>query len=264
MSETRRKSRARWILAGLLLLGAVPVVAVVASRHTGSGLSSEWPRPYDPAKPFNMLGVPGVSVEQRERAEDLLLRSLTEAHRWGEYQAALDAGWYSIETPRPGGFEHLVNPRMIDDGYMLDPTRPESLVYKVKGDERIFVAYMFMAAPGVRLGDASIAEFAGRLIEWHIHEDVCILPVEGNLIGNVAGFAQEDGTCDVAGAAPRTLDLRTLTGDVPEGTTTDGLELAMTHVWVVARECGPFSTLAGPAQGDTLTPRDERVDLCRH
>jgi hypothetical protein len=169
-----------------------------------------------------------------------------------------------VETPRPGGFEHLINPLLVADGRMLDPLYPESLVYKVKGDERVFVAYMYMAEPGMTLDDPSIKDFAGRLIEWHVHKEVCILLEGENLVGRVTGFVQDDGTCEVEGAAPRTLDPRVLTGEVPEGTTRERDELAMTHVWVVARECGPFSTLAGFAQGETLTPQDERVDLCRH
>jgi hypothetical protein len=252
--------------AALLLVAAslLGVVGLFITRGTDPSVSSEWPRPYDPAKPFNMLGVPGVSVEQRKRAEDLLVRSLEAAPRWADYQAAIDAGWFSVETPRPGGFEHLINPRLVDDGRMLDPLYPESLVYKVKGDERIFVAYMYMAEPGMTLDDPSVTDFAGRLIEWHVHKEVCILLEGENLVGRVTGFVQDDGTCEVEGAAPRTLDPRVLTGEVPEGTTRERDELAMTHVWVVARECGPFSTLAGFAQGETLTSQDERVDLCRH
>jgi len=259
----RRRFR---VAASLLLLagGVAGVLGLVATRDTDPNISSEWPRPFDPAKPFNMLGVPGVSVEQRKRAEDLLMRSLAEAPRWGDYKATLEAGWYSIETPRPGGFEHLVNPRMIDDEHMLDPRYPESLVYKVKGEERIFVAYMYMAKPDMGLDHPVVRDFAGRLIEWHVHKDICILIEDGNLVGRVTGFVRDDGTCEVEGAAPRTLDPRVLTGEVPAGTTRERDELAMTHVWVVARECGPFSTLAGFAEGNTTTPRDERVDLCRH
>ena len=262
--RTPRKRRSILLLALTCLVVSAGITGMLVVRTENPDVSSDWPRPYDPTKPFNMLGVPGVSVEQRKRAEDLLVRSLKEAPRWSDYQAAVDAGWYSVETPRPGGFEHLINPLMVDDEHMLDPQYPESLVYKVKNGERTFVAYMYMAKPGMGLDDKEIIDFAGRLIEWHIHMDVCILIEEGNLVGKVTGFVQEDGTCETEGAAPRTLDPRTLTGEVPAGTTRERDELAMTHVWVVARECGPFSTLAWFAQGETLTPLDERVDLCRH
>ncbi|MBU6202011.1 MAG: hypothetical protein KJS90_08445, partial [Acidobacteria bacterium] len=85
MHDESPKRRPRRRLAAVALAAAgIALLAAVASVLGGgetADISSEWPRPYDPAKPFNMLGVPGVSVEQRERAEDLLLRSLTEAHR---------------------------------------------------------------------------------------------------------------------------------------------------------------------------------------
>ncbi|MBU6202145.1 MAG: hypothetical protein KJS90_09160, partial [Acidobacteria bacterium] len=214
------------------------------------------------AKPFNMLGVPGVSVEQRERAEDLLLRSLTEAHRWGEYQALVDDGWYSLQDQELG-FEHLIRPEYFADGRMLDPTRPESLVYKVKGDERIFVAYMYIAEPDVPLDDPRISGFAGRLMEWHNHSDICVRPYdEENPIGAVAGFKNADGSCPVEGTGDAVLDPKFFAGTASGDSVVDFGSFLMTHVWVVERLCGPFSAIEGPSRGVTATPEDERVDVC--
>jgi hypothetical protein len=38
----------------------------------------------------------------------------------------------------------------------------------------------------------------------------------------------------------------------------------MTHVWVIAHECGPFSAVEGPAEGVTLDARIDRTDVCHH
>ena len=43
------------------------------------------------------------------------------------------------------GFEHYINPGLIFDDVWLDPSKPESLVYRVDGSERTLVSAMFIA-----------------------------------------------------------------------------------------------------------------------
>jgi hypothetical protein len=244
----------------LLAISAAGLVAAATGRDPEV---TAWPRPFDPAKPFDFLGVPGVTPEQRDRAADLLVRSLEEAPRWANYQAAIDAGWYSFGDNKLG-FEHLFNPDMFYDGAFLDPTAPESLLYKVRGKERIFAAYMFIADPTVAPDDPRLTGFAGRLIEWHTHNDICLTFSEEYPAGKVAGRANPDGSCSAEGASTRTRDPRSRYA--PPGQVED-LPLsayAMTHVWVVERVCGPFSALEGFFRGVTLTPAEERTDICEH
>ena len=256
-----RSGRARYLIAAALLVTALFGGGFALFGQSGEQVSTQWPRPYDPAKPFNMLGVPGVSVEQRERAEDLLLTSLQAAPLWADYHAVLEKGWYSVEVPLPGGYEHLVNPELIYDDTTLDPRRPEALVYKANGEKRTFVAYMFMAEPGTSLDDPSLLDFAGRLIEWHIHDEVCLVPEEGNRVGKVSPIGEVDGSCPTEGARTAIQDPRG--GDsVPADSVIEFNSFVMTHVWVVARGCGPFSTLSGGARGRAAVPEDKRVDVC--
>jgi len=257
-----RRPTVLWLVAATLavLAGATGLLAL---RGGVQELSSEWPRPYDPAKPFNMLGVPGVSVEQRKRAEDLLVRSLAEAPRWGDYQRLLDDGWYSLKDQELG-FEHIVLPSNFADGRMLDPRYPESLVYKVKGAERIFVAYMYIAEPGITPEDPRIEGYAGRLLEWHNHSDVCWKFDEKEPVGGVAGFKLPDGSCPVDGTGDAALDPRFFTGETDANSLVNFGSFLMTHVWVVERRCGPFSALEGPSRGVTSRPLKERVDICQH
>ena len=266
-----RSGRARYLIAAALLVTALFGGGFALFGQSGEQVSTQWPRPYDPAKPFNMLGVPGVSVEQRKRAEDLLLKSLQAAPLWADYHALVKAGWYSIEDQGGGdtgfvrrGFEHITYPEYLYDGQMLNPERPESLVYKVDGDTRTFVAYMFMAEPGITYGDPELTEFAGRLIGWHDHSDMCWKYIEGRPVVVAAGFKQPDGTCSGDSDTDAAVDPRVLRGEVPEGSMIPLGNFLMTHVWVIERACGPFAAIQGPGGGVTQTPEDERVDICQH
>ena len=57
---------------------------------------------------------------------------------------SLDAlGYRSIGDARTG-YEHFINYSLINDDVILDPTQPESLVFRVDGDERTLVSAMFI------------------------------------------------------------------------------------------------------------------------
>jgi hypothetical protein len=260
--RTPRKRRSILLLALTCLVVSAGITGMLVVRTENPDVSSEWPRPYDPTKPFNMLGVPGVSVEQRKRAEDLLVRSLKEAPRWSDYQGLLTSGWYSLKDEALG-FEHLIRPEHFVDGRMLDSQYPESLVYKVKNGKRTFVAYMYIAEPDITLDDPRIAGFAGRLIEWHNHSDVCWQYDDEQIVGGVAGFKLPDGSCPVAGTDDVGVDPKYFTGEAEKDSLVDFGSFLMTHVWVVERLCGPFSALEGPSRGTSTTPTDERVDICQ-
>ena len=60
--RTPRKRRSILLLALTCLVVSAGITGMLVVRTGNPDVSSEWPRPYDPTKPFNMLGVPGVSV----------------------------------------------------------------------------------------------------------------------------------------------------------------------------------------------------------
>jgi hypothetical protein len=253
-------------LAAAIILSVLAVGAIggTAETENTAGTSSSWPRPYDPAKPFNFEGVPGVSAAQRDRATALLIRSLEVSEQWKDVQTALDAGWFSLGD-EDIGYLHLINPDKVYDGKMLDPLHPESLVYKVEGEKRIFAAYMFIADPTMQRNDPYLTDFAGQLIEWHNHENLCLLPVPWSPIGRAAGIVNSEGGCDFPGASPalprHPLDPSAKSGSAPKSSVAS---YPMTHVWVIAHECGPFSAVEGPAEGVTLDARIDRTDVCHH
>ena len=130
---------------------------------------------------------------------------------------------------------------MINDDLMLDPSQPESLVYTVDGDKRILAGVMFIASPRPT-DDPSLTDWAGPLMTWHNHGNLCWDLVEGTL--KVIGVVNETtGKCEGGFNAG---------GDVP-----------MVHVWILPHPCGPFAALEGQGAGQAAVPEDQRVDMCK-
>jgi hypothetical protein len=137
-----------------------------------------------------------------------------------------------------------VNRRLIVDGKFLDPTAPESLVYEVKGSTKTLVSAMFMADIGVAVDDPKLTDYAGPLMQWHVHDNLCFRNnAEGRSV--VAGVLDAQGNC-------------------PPGSILGGIGIAMVHVWIAAHPCGPFAALEGEGAGRAAVSDQERVDMCAH
>lgn len=213
--------------------------------HNGNAqaiaFAAKWPRAYDPSRALDISGVPGVTVDQERRARLLIEDSLRELPRWANYQDAVEQGWLSIGDGRTG-FEHFINRALIDDDQFLDPTAPESLVYRVEGDQRTLVSAMFIARSGIALDDPQLTDFAGPLFQWHAHDNLCWkLNDQGTAV--IAGITDDAGNC-------------------PAGSIRAGTENAMVHVWITPHACGPFAALEGVGAGRADVSEAERVDLC--
>ena len=191
------------------------------------------PKPFIPGQPIDLGGVEGVTAEQQARAEYLLAATLYTLPRWSDFQVAEAEGWFSIGDGVTG-YEHFVNPSTFDDGKILDPTAPESLVYQLENGERKLVAAMYMLPPGSTLAD--VPELGGALTQWHIHDNLCF-----TTSGRVAGLRAPGGPCE----PPLVI----------------GGENPMIHVWIVSHRCGPFSALDGIAGG---SPPPGEAQLCDH
>jgi len=200
-----------------------------------------WPWAYDPDLGIDVSGVPGVDAEQESRAVALIERTLEELPRWSDVEVATSGGWVSIGDGSTG-YEHFVNRSLIVDGKFLDPTAPESLVYRVEGGRKQLVSAMFMASPGVEIDDPSLTDYAGPLMQWHKHDNLCFR-------NNAAGVSQVVGVLNAA-------------GECPAGSTLGGIGIAMVHVWIVAHPCGPFAALEGEGAGRAAVSDAERVDMC--
>ena len=225
----------------LLVLPAT--VATLQHDHShGHGDTASWPRPYLPGLGIDIAGVEGVSVEQEARARQLVVDTQRELVRWADYRDAIRDGWTSIGDGATG-YEHFVNGRALNDGRFLDASMPESIVYKVYGDTRIIVSAMYMAEGQPAIDDPDLVDFAGPLMQWHVHDDLCWTIRDG--IRAVAGVIDDQGQC-------------------PAGSVRGGITKPMVHVWIVPHPCGPFAAVEGLAEGRAAVADTERVDTCDH
>jgi hypothetical protein len=193
------------------------------------------PKPYDPTKPIDLGGVPGVTPAQQARAENLIRVTLADLPRFADYHVAEANGFKSIGDAVTGD-EHFINLSYFDDGRILDPEHPESLVYepdRATGGKKL-VAAMFMLAPNQTLDD--VPDIGGPLTQWHIHNNLCF-----TADARVAGLTRPDGTCSAG--------------------LNKGSQAPMIHVWIVPNECGPFAALEGVGAGQI---KAGETRLCDH
>jgi len=201
--------------------------------------ASGWPRPYDPASPIDFSGIGGVTSEQAARATTLIQSSQRDLPKYAKFADAEKNGYVSIGDGATG-FEHYIKYSLLNDGRVLDTTAPESLVYEVKGGTKTLVSAMFIANPGTPLTDTTLVNYAGGLMQWHVHSNLCWITVNG--VPKVVGVTNADGACAIGTLQP--------TG------------APMVHVWIAPHACGPFAALEGNGAGVADASDSERVDRC--
>jgi hypothetical protein len=184
----------------------------------------------------------GVTPEQQAAADRLLADTKAALPQFTD-EAAHAAGFRTIGDGGTGT-EHLLNWDWITDDVVLDPNRPESLVYNVSRDgTRQLAAAMFILPPG-----AEVPDIGGTLTQWHIHNNLCFSPatdVDGHPARRVVGLTSAEGTCGRGERLP---------------------DAAMLHVWIVDHPCGPFSSLEGVGAGQAIDEaQDPNADpACQH
>jgi hypothetical protein len=222
---------------------STPSGAAATNDTTPSGASAapganDWPRPWDPAKGVDLSGVPNVTPEEQARAQKLIDDTLRDLPKWADTKTAIADGYKSIGDAGTGN-EHYIKTSLIEDKVMLDPTQPESLVYTVKGSQRILAGAMFIASARPS-DDPSLTSFAGDLMTWHNHGNLCWAIVNGN---------------------PTVVAITDATGKCARGVNTGGAN-PMVHVWIAPNQCGPFAALEGVGAGQATVPESQRHDLC--
>ncbi len=180
-----------------------------------------------------LRATPGVTPAQLARADHLLNTTIADLSTWNTPAQAEAAGYRSIGDAVTGD-EHYVNWSYVDDGHILDPRRPESLVYEWRGGRQRVVAAMYMLPFGSTFAD--VPNVGGGLTQWHVHRDLCLTDDPHQKF--VVGFAALNGPC-------------------PSGTTKAG-NTPMLHVWIVPNPCGPFAALEGVGAGQ-IAPGQARL-----
>lgn len=207
----------------------------------GTANASAWPRPWDPDAEIDFSGVDGVTPEQQARAEQLVADTLRDLPAFADVTSLADLGYRSIGDASTG-FEHYINTELINDDRFLDPTAPESLVYEVDGDERTLVSAMFIAGQ-TPIDDPVLTDFAGPLMQWHVHTNLC-------------WGLDDDGVPVVKGV------LEQFGGTCPAGTVNAGGDNPMVHVWIAPHPCGAFAALEGHGAGQADVSDGARMDQC--
>ena len=206
---------------------------------TSAAVSATWPRPWDPSQPIDVSGVPGVTPEEEARATSLIEGSLKDLPKYANTAAAIADGYASIGDAGTGS-EHYINLALIEDDDFLDPAKPESLVYTVNGEQRTLAGAMYIASARPT-DDPSLLTFAGPLMQWHNHGNLCWAPG--------------------ADGKPRVVGITDANGNCANGVNTGG-ENPMVHVWITPHPCGVFAALEGVGAGQATVPDDQRVDVC--
>lgn len=186
----------------------------------------------------DLSGIEGVTPEQQAFAEEVLVRSIETLPRWADYDETVAAGFKSIGDGPATGEEHVIMYEWVNDDAILDPNKPESLVYKYETlpdgtPKRTLEAAMFILPDSYTLETAPTD--GGALMQYHNHQNLCYTAGE---TPRVAGITNADGNC------------------------AEGLVLGagniQIHVWIRANDCGPFAALKGIGagqvkQGDDVT-----------
>lgn len=150
------------------------------------------------------------SVGQQLAADRLAAATREATRRYADLDAAIAAG-YALPKPGTGMDVHLENKAFRSDGRVLDPQRPETLVYAIEGGRATLLGVVFVME---RAGVAA-PEPGGPITRWHAH-NVCVTALPPGF-----GIVSPFGGCPAL-----SVNLTT-----PE----------MMHVWVVANPGGWFA-----------------------
>jgi len=182
---------------------------------------SEYPKPTPDSPPMVMREVtryaPGTepTAEQVKAAHDFVEACHASAlrHGWANYETGLAAGF---ERP-PRDPRHYRNIEYLLDGMVLDPDRPEYLMYypTVAGTMEL-VGFMFMTNNRTQWGP----QIGGPLTIWHYHIWTNKQCVDRDVIS--LGFVEPDEECERGVGDHRSLE--------------------MMHVWLIDHPDGPFAT----------------------
>jgi len=171
------------------------------------------------------------SDAERQAADDLVARSWAAAERHG---------WFEFERGHADGFRllhgdkrHYYNEAFIFDDAILDPERPEFLMYYGTPRGQKLAGMMFYAREPEERGP----QLGGSLTRWHYHiwaAPNCLLR------GLLSVGSPAEGKCERGAPTHRS----------PE----------MLHVWLLEHPEGPFATSMWlkPERLRALIERDER------
>jgi hypothetical protein len=201
-SDPRRSRRARSLL--LLSVTYITALSLVAMTRATSAESAAHGHAAGSCRP--------TSAEQRA-ADELVVGTRQGLARFAALRDGLAAG-YAPHHHRREAIKHYFNPAHMTDGRVLDPARPEGLVYANTDRGPVLVAAVYL----MNRADEPGLAVAGCLTQWHVHENLCSSDPANGMITGLHGPGRPCPRGQVPWAAP-----------------------PMLHTWVIAIPGGPFA-----------------------
>jgi hypothetical protein len=122
---------------------------------------------HDPLEPYEQRYA-DATEEERQAADELLASVRSALAPDADVDAAVAAGYQAPRRPR-GPALHYVDRSVAQEGRVLDPARPNGLVYGTDpAGEPVLLGAFFVAPPGTAAPSP-----AGDLVVWHSHAPSC-------------------------------------------------------------------------------------------
>jgi hypothetical protein len=208
-----------------VVAGSNPVPTVTAGASTGS-VTPPGHNHGGTSTPPGATTPP--TTEQQAAAGQLVSDTKSGIARLADYNTAVTEGYKQITPYVLGqgaskyGPAHFYNAAYDKDGQLLDPSKPEALVYfKMPGGKMILLGAMFLAP----IGQGPTP--GGALTTWHTHDNLC--------------------------AGINGITLKNQQGECPTGAKALTEKEEMMHVWIFDNPDGPFA--------HNLTAADYRAAL---
>lgn len=168
----------RWRAPGfrrtfLVGTGALMLLAVGSTAWATSAVSYQDKLAAEPGGPSSSAGQKeehhadceeSPALEQQEAADKLAVETKAGVAKYVDLSAA-EADGYQPSSPSWRPITHYLNPAYQSDGEILDPDRPEALVYANTSEGTVLLGAMYlMSEPG-----DSGPQIGGCLTQWHAH-----------------------------------------------------------------------------------------------
>ena len=223
---------------------ATPAAAPPATKHTANQTTTSAAAKSSTSiatDGIDLAGTPGVTPAEQTRAQNLIRSTITDLRRFETPAEAYAAGYRSIGDAATGD-EHYVNWSYVNDGHILDPLRPVSIVYEYRNGAQRAVAGDVHAA--VRQHPSRKRSRRRRATHAVARTRRPLPPRTIRNSGSLSSLTSINGAC-------------------PAGTSKAG-DTPMLHVWAVPNSvCGPFAALEGIGAGQVPAGQTRRCDT-RH
>ena len=165
--EPRARRTWRWASLGV----AVPLLTLVATTTIWIVDLARPDAQHSHAGAVLQATNDAATPEQVAAAAQLYSETKAAILPYQDWHKALAAGY------RPGqdlgGSSHWMNQRYVDAGYVMDPYRPQGLVYANSRHGPVLLGAMFQMKHIGQFGP----DPGGPLTAWHQHENICVTPL---------------------------------------------------------------------------------------